>query len=288
VTILASWELRAAIVLVAIALANATAGAQELEPRLFSPAPKGMNILLGAFGYSFGNVLLDPAVPVEDLEARLAIITAGYVRTLSVFGASAKIDAIVPVAGGDWKGVVDGRDSTRSATGFGDPRVRFSVLFSGAPALSVPLGQYDPTKLLNLGSNRWVFRPQLGVSQTLARWVLEAAAAAWLYTDNTNFFGGNTLSQNPIAALQGHVTYQFGQGFWAAADAGYGHGGRTSVNDEEKDTLISNWRLGATLAFPISKHDSIKFAFITGLRAGKGADYSTILGAYQYRWFDGP
>ncbi len=272
----------------AIALANATAGAQELEPRLFSPAPKGMNILLGAFGYSFGNVLLDPAVPVEDLEARLAIITAGYVRTLSVFGASAKIDAIVPVAGGDWKGVVDGRDSTRSATGFGDPRVRFSVLFSGAPALSVPLGQYDPTKLLNLGSNRWVFRPQLGVSQTLARWVLEAAAAAWLYTDNTNFFGGNTLSQNPIAALQGHVTYQFGQGFWAAADAGYGHGGRTSVNDEEKDTLISNWRLGATLAFPISKHDSIKFAFITGLRAGKGADYSTILGAYQYRWFDGP
>jgi hypothetical protein len=204
--------------------------------------------------------------------------------------------------------VVDGRDSTRSATGFGDPRVRFSVLFSGAPALSpkefasykastivggglqvwVPLGQYDPTKLLNLGSNRWVFRPQLGVSQTLARWVLEAAAAAWLYTDNTNFFGGNTLSQNPIAALQGHVTYQFGQGFWAAADAGYGHGGRTSVNDEEKDTLISNWRLGATLAFPISKHDSIKFAFITGLRAGKGADYSTILGAYQYRWFDGP
>ncbi len=285
-----------------IALANASASAQELEPRLFSPAPTGMNILLGAFGYSFGNVLLDPAVPVEDLEARLAILTAGYVRTLSVFGASAKIDAIVPVAGGDWKGVVDGRDSTRSATGFGDPRVRFSVLFSGAPALSykastivggglqvwVPLGQYDPTKLLNLGSNRWVFRPQLGVSQTLARWVLEAAAAAWLYTDNTNFFGGNTLSQNPIAALQGHVTYQFGQGFWAAADAGYGHGGRTSVNDEEKDTLISNWRLGATLAFPISKHDSIKFAFITGLRAGKGADYSTILGAYQYRWFDGP
>ncbi|MHC4711572.1 MAG: transporter, partial [Planctomycetota bacterium] len=131
-----SWKLRAAIVLVEIALANASASAQELEPRLFSPAPTGMNILLGAFGYSFGNVLLDPAVPVEDLEARLAILTAGYVRTLSVFGASAKIDAIVPVAGGDWKGVVDGRDSTRSATGFGDPRVRFSVLFSGAPALS--------------------------------------------------------------------------------------------------------------------------------------------------------
>jgi len=284
------------------------ASAQELEPRLFSPAPTGMNIVLGAFGYSFGNILLDPAVPIEDLDARLVIITAGYVRTLNVFGASAKIDAVIPVAGGDWKGKLEGRDSTRSATGFGDPRVRFSVLFSGAPALSpkefasykagtivggglqvwVPLGQYDPTKLLNLGSNRWVFRPQLGVSQTLSRWVLEAAAAGLFFTENTNFFGGDRLSQNPIAALKGHVSYVFGRGFWGAVNAGYGRGGRTSINDEETDTLISNWRLGVTVAIPISSHDSIKFAFVSGFRVGKGADFSTILGAYQYRWLDGP
>ena len=267
-----------------------------------------MNIVLGAFGYSFGNILLDPAVPIEDLDARLAIITAGYVRTLDVFGASAKIDAIIPFAGGDWKGVVEGRDSIRSATGFGDPRIRFSVLFSGAPALSrkefasykpgtivggglqvwVPVGQYDPDRLLNLGSNRWVFRPQLGVSQTLARWVLEATAVGWFYTDNTNFFGGDRLSQKPIAALQGNVSYVFPRGFWGAVSAGYGRGGRTSINDEQKDTLIRTWRLGLTLALPISRHDSIKFAFISGFRAGKGADFSTVLGAYQYRWFDGP
>ncbi len=303
-----SRNLRGAIALAAIALTHATASAQELEPRLFSPAPTGMNIVLGAFGYSFGNILLDPAVLVEDLDARLVILTAGYVRTLNVFGASAKIDAIVPVAGGDWKGVLEGQDTTRSATGFGDPRVRFSVLFTGAPALSrkefvaykpgtivgaglqvwVPLGQYDPDRLFNLGSNRWVFRPQLGVSQTLSRWVLEAAAAGWFFTQNTNFFGGDRLSQNPIGALQAHVTYEFSQGFWAGADAGYGRGGRTSVNGEEKETRISNWRLGFTVALPISSHDSIKFAFISGLRAGKGADYNTVLGAYQYRWFDGP
>ena len=152
----------------------------------------------------------------------------------------------------------------------------------------VPLGQYDPTRLLNLGSNRWVFRPQLGVSRTLARWVLEVAAAAWLFTDNTNFFSGNTLSQKPIGALQTHVTYVFRSGFWGAFNAGYGRGGRTSVNDDERDTMISNWRLGVTFAIPVSSHDSIKLAFISGLRAGRGADYNTVLAAYQYRWFDGP
>lgn len=303
-----SWTRRGTVALAAIALANAPVGAQELEPRLFSPAPNGMNIALGAFGYSWGNILLDPAVPVEDLDARLVIITAGYVRTLNVFGASAKIDVVLPVAGGDWEGVLEGRDTTRSATGLGDPRLRFSVLFSGAPALSrkefasyqpgtivggglqvwLPLGQYDADRLLNLGSNRWVFRPQLGVSQTLSRWVLEAAAAGWFFTENTDFFGGGRLSQKPIGALQGHVTYVFRAGFWAAADAGYGRGGRTAVNGEQKDTLIKNWRLGCTVAVPISRHDSIKFALVAGLTAGKGADYTTLLGAYQYRWFDAP
>ena len=200
-----------------------TASAQELEPRLFSPAPTGTNIVLGAFGYSFGNILLDPAVPVEDLDARLSIITTGYVRTLDIFGLSGKIDVVAPFAFGDWSAQLEGQDTTRAAAGFGDPKVRFSMLFSGAPALRgkefaaykpgtivggglqirVPLGQYDPTKLLNLGSNRWVFRPQLGVSQTLARWVLEATAVGWFYTDNTNFFGDDGRSQKPIAATGG-------------------------------------------------------------------------------------
>jgi hypothetical protein len=266
-----------------------------------------MNIVLGAYGYSWGNVLLDPSVPVEDLTSRLSILTAGYVRTLAVFGASGKVDVIVPFAKGRWRGVLDGRDSSRSVTGLGDPKIRVSVLFRGAPALSgkdfasykpgtivggglqvwVPLGQYDPTKLLNLGSNRWVFRPQVGVSQTLSRWVLEAMLAGWFYTENTDFLDGNTLTQNPIVALQGHASYALRRGFWLAADAGYGRGGRSSINGEERDTALSSWRLGFALAIPISSHDSIKFAFISGVRAGRGADYDTVLAAYQYRWFGG-
>ena len=297
-----------ATALAATALTAITASpslvAQELEPRLFSPSPVGLNILVGAASYSWGNVLLDPAVPVEDIRSKLSIVTAGYVRTVGVFGASGKVDVVVPLATGRWSGVVDGRDSSRTARGFGDPRIRFSVLFSGAPALSgkefasyrpgtivggglqvwVPLGQYDPTKLLNLGSNRWVFRPQLGVSQTLSRWVLEAMLAGSFYTDNADFLDGNTLAQSPIVGLQGHASYAFRRGFWLAADAGYGKGGRSSINGQESETELTSWQLGVTLAIPISGHDSIKLAFMSGVRAGRGADYDMITAAYQYRW----
>ena len=205
--------------------------------------------------------------------------------------------------------MLEGRDSSRTVRGFGDPKVRFSVLFSGAPALSarefasyrpntivggglqvwLPLGQYDPTKLLNLGSNRWVFRPQFGVSQTLSRWVLEAMLAGWFYTENTNFVNGNRLAQHPIVALQGHATYAFRRGFWLAANLGYGRGGRSSINGQETESLLASWRLGVTLAIPISDHDSIKFGFVSGVRgSGRGADFDSIVAAYQYRWLAGP
>jgi hypothetical protein len=243
-------------------------------------------------------------VPVKDLKADLAIIKTAYLRTLGVAGATAKLDVVAPFTVGRLSGVLDGRDTARAATGFGDPRIRFSVLFKGAPALSrkefaayrpgtivggslqfwLPLGQYNPAKRLNLGSNRFAFRPQLGVSQTVSHWVLEATAAAWIYTNNTDYLGGKTLSQEPIVALQGHVAYVFRPGLWASVDGAYGHGGRRSVNGEETDSVNRDWRFGLTLALPVSSRDSIKFAVITGLSSGRGADYSTILGAYQYRW----
>ncbi len=296
-----------AIAIAAILPASRSAAAQELEPRLFSPAPVGLNILVGAFSYSWGNILLDPAIPIEDLRSRLSIITLGYVRTVDVFGASAKVDVVVPLVTGRWRGMLEGRDSSRTVRGFGDPKVRFSVLFSGAPALSgkefasyrpgtivggglqvwLPLGQYDPTKLLNLGSHRWVFRPQFGVSQTVSRWVLEAMLAGWFYTDNTDFVNGNTLAQHPIVALQGHASYAFRRGFWMAADLGYGRGGRSSINGQETESLLTSWRLGVVLAIPISDHDSIKLGFVSGVRVGSGADYDSILAAYQYRWLSG-
>ena len=94
-----------------------------------------------------------------------------------------------------------------------DPRFRVSVNLIGAPALSVkdfanyrqdlivgvslqvsaPVGQYDNSKLLNLGNNRWSFRPELGISKAVGPWTFELAPSVTFFTDNTDFFGGNTF-----------------------------------------------------------------------------------------------
>ncbi|UCC83731.1 MAG: transporter [Gemmatimonadota bacterium] len=280
--------------------------AQELEPRAFSQVPVGLNFGLLSYGYSKGNVLFDQALPVEDANARLNSVTAIYVRAIDAFGLSGKIGVILPFAWGTWEGRLEGQDTSTSRTGFGDLRVQLAVNFIGAPAMAprefatysertivgaalqivLPTGQYDPDKLINLGSNRWAFRPRIGVSHTVGRWTLEIYGDVWLHTDNTDFYGGSTLEQGPFWVVQGHVLYNFRRGLWLGLNAGYANGGQTTVDGNDKD-FQENTRLGATLALPLGRRHGLKLVAISGIATRLGADFDTINLAYQYRWGGG-
>jgi hypothetical protein len=264
-----------------------------------------MNFAVIGYAYSTGNILLDPAVPIEDLDAKLHTFAGGYVRSIDFFGRSGKVNVIVPFAAGDWKGVVAGRDSSTVRDGFGDPHMQLSWNFIGSPALHVadyggyrertivgaslrvivPLGQYDPSKLINLGSNRWAFRPQIGASRVLGDWIVETYASAWLFTKNSDFWGGNELKQAPLATFVVHTIYTWPKRkSWLALDAGYAIGGRTKINGVERDTRISTFRFGATLAFPIGTSHTAKLTGVTGVRHERGPDFDAIALTYNYRW----
>ena len=156
---------------------------------------------------------------------------------------------VLPVVGGHVEGLYLGEPAEVSRFGLGDPRFRLAMNLYGAPAMTPqafasyrqqtivgvsltvapPLGQYDSTKLINLGTNRWSFKPEVGVSRAYGQWVVEAMAGVWLFTDNTDFVGGRTREQDPIAAMQVHLTYRFTRTMWLAADANYFTGGRTTI-----------------------------------------------------------
>jgi hypothetical protein len=301
-----SLGLAALAVLVALAVAR-PAAAQDLEPRAFSPAPTGLNFVALGYAYSWGNVVLDPSLLITDGEAKLHTIVGAYVRTINFFGMSGKVDAVVPFAAyGKWKGLVDGVADSTTRTGFGDPAFRLSVNFVGAPALELPdfvkhkfgtivgaslqvrapLGEYDPTKLINLGSNRWTFKPRVGISQPVGRWIVEGHATAWFFTDNPDA-GGNRISQEPMWAADAHVARLFEKGIWASVDIGYIFGGRASSNGVPSTEKQKSARLGTTLAIPLAKHHSIKLGYFAGLYTRLGSDFDNFLVVYQYRWGGG-
>ena len=172
------------------------------------------------------------------------------------------------MVGGHVEGLYLGEPAEVDRFGLADPRLRLAVNLYGAPAMTPqafasyqqgtivgvsltvapPLGQYDPTKLINLGTNRWSFKPEVGFSRTLGKWVVEAMAGVWLFTDNTDFFGGRTRQQDPIVATQLHLTYKFTRTMWLAGDANYFTGGRTTIGGRQNLDLQRNSRIGATFS----------------------------------------
>ena len=135
----ASWIMvRLGMVLGVFALVGAGgARAQDLEPRAYVDTPVGMNFLIASYAYSEGGVSTDPSLPIEGAELQLNNFVRGYARALNVFGKSGKIDLIVPFSQLSGSALLAGQPVEREVTGFGDPQLRFSVNFYGAPALSM-------------------------------------------------------------------------------------------------------------------------------------------------------
>jgi hypothetical protein len=177
-------------------------------------------------------------------------------------------------------------DVTQSVrrSGFGDPQLRFAVNLIGGPALTpqqfrtrtpqttlgasltvlCPYGEYLPSKLINIGTNRWAFKPELGLSHPAGKWSFELYAGVWFFTDNTDFFGGHVRTQNPLASYQTHVIYNVNPRTWAAFDFTYYSGGQTTLDGERKDDRQNNTRGGLTFAVPITPHQSIKASWANG------------------------
>ena len=223
-----------ALVLASVAISARRADGQELEPRSYVNTPVGMNFVIAGYGYTDGNVAFSQSSPLTDAEVQTHAGFLAYVRALDVWGLSGKLGVIVPFARASGSAKLAGHERERQVSGLADPRFRFSVNLYGAPALSLaefggyeqdlivgvglevspPLGQYDSDKLLNIGTNRWSIRPEVGVSKALDRFTLEMTAAATFFTANDDFLGGQTLEQEPLYSLQAHLVYEFRAGLW--------------------------------------------------------------------------
>jgi hypothetical protein len=250
---------------------------QDLEPRAFANTPVGINFLIGGYAYSKGTVGTDPSVPLTDTEVKLNSAVLAYVRTLDLWGRSGKVDLIIPYTWADGSATLAGEGRTRKVSGFNDPRLRFSMLLYGAPALSLqefrdykpdiiigtslevtaPLGQYDSDKLLNIGTHRWSFKPEVGISKTLGPLTLELSTGVRFYTDNNNFLDGRTLEVNPLYSVQAHLIYSITPGIWLGLDGLYYTGGRGTI-DGRKGESLEDARIGLTLALPVNRNNSIK------------------------------
>jgi len=278
--------------------------AQELEPRAYSNLPMGLNFLAAGYAHSQGGLSTDPSLPLTDAHLMIDTGVVAYVRGVDFWGRSGKVDVIAPYSHLSGTALVAGQPRERVVSGAGDPRFRLSVHFYGAPALTLPeypayqqdlvvgasvqvtapWGQYDASKAVNLGTNRWSIKPDIGFSKAFAPFTIDLTAGVTLFGRNDDYFGGQTLDQAPLYSAQANLSYDFGRGIWASLGATFYRGGRTTVNDAPKDNVLSNSRVGLTVAVPIDRYYAIKFNASSGISTRTGTNFDTVGLVLQYRW----
>lgn len=280
--------------------------AQQLEPRAFAPNPTGVHFVAIAAGRTEGGVLSDASSPIQDFRTKVNDFALGYGRTFALGDRFASFGIVVPYAHGEASGALDDVPQSLHRSGFGDLKLRFTTsLLSGSalgPAefakrppdrtLAASLvvlahsGQYMDGKLINIGSNRWAFKLEIGGSRQFGRWNLDGSIAAWILTRDPDFVSG-PKSQDPIGAAQPHVSYTFAPRLWLGASFNWYAGGRSLIEGVSQRDSQNNTRGGLTLSVPVTALQSVKFYWQTGIstRIGGGALDTYGLG-WQALWFD--
>jgi hypothetical protein len=278
--------------------------AQDLAPAAYTPGPTGFNVLTFLASLNKGDVTFDPALPIKDAQATIGAGVVGFTRTFSLAGRYANIGVAVPYGNGHIEATVLGEPRQRSPSGLADIAARMSVNLYGARAMppqefatykqktivgaslavGMPTGAYDPTKAINIGTNRWAFKPEVGVSHRAGPWTFEGDLAMVCFPENSNFFNGGSYKQDPIVAVQGHVIRTFKPGLWVAFDANFWRGGRPTTNGVPGSELQKNSRAGATLALPIKRKHQLRVAYSFGAYTRIGGDFNALGVSYSYIW----
>ena len=282
--------------------------------RTWSPAPIPprqlvVHFIVAGAGRSSGDVVIDPSLPIEDVHAIVGVATVGVGTTFSLWGRTALLAGAVPVARVRATGRLGEVAQAVSRVGLADPRIKLSVNFLGGRALrpsefaklrtptivgasvvvGPPLGEYFPEKLINIGANRWSFKPEVGISRAIGRWTVEGYSGMWLFTTNDTFYPGQSIrAQDPIVTLQAHVSYTVRPRLWVAFDATWDRGGSTTIDEVAKADLQKNSRVGATLSLPLMTNQSIKVAYSAGTTTRIGGDFDTVAVAWQLSWITSP
>ena len=292
-------------VLLALLLAASTAArAQDIEPRAYSNAPIGVNFLLSGYAYTRGSLPTNSSLPITNSHLTTSSGVFGYGHVFELWGQSAKINVVAPYSWLSGNAVFAGQPIQRTVNGLIDTNIRASFNFYGAPAMDLkefrnyeqdliiggtlsvlaPTGQYDSSRLVNPGNNRWSVRPEFGASQAFGPLTLELSAGPTFFTENDNFLNGHTRSQDPILSGQTHAIYDFGSGIWGSVDVQYWIGGSTAVDGQGNHDPQRNWRVGGTIALPLSLNFSLKLFASTGVAARTNNNFDLVGILLQYRW----
>ncbi len=280
--------------------------AQADNARDWQNTPINLNMVFGYYNLVDSNTPIDTALPIKGLSVNADVYIFRYARSFDVDGRNTAVQLLQPYA--DVSASFDNAQfftGTKHNGGIGDTTLVLAHNFFGGPALTaeqfagwtpetffsgaayvtMPTGDYDKNRVINIGSNRWVFKPELAFGTPIGPTWLEFNTYASLYGDNHDYIGDNKLEQKPLYTLETHYSYTINRALWVSLDGTYNRGGETRINGDWQDNKQENALAGASLGFMLSPQFGGLVAYSDTVSERQGSpDVNTWTLRLQYVW----
>ena len=279
--------------------------AQFTDPHNYDNTPVGTNQLEFAYAYAHSNASIDTSLIVTGAHLNLNSGSVSYTRYFGLAHRLVWAEASLPLAG--LSGSVDGTIIRGSVNGVGDSGYTVSALLKGGQAMSLeqfenytpvtvlglslavtaPTGSYNSNKLLNLGSDRWSFKPEFALSHPFGaehKWQVDAYANAEFFTDNTTYHGHEVLRQRPLPGFEGHLSYSFLNSLWASLDTRFCFRGDTVVNGVPQNNPQQSFVFGSEVNVSLNDSSGLVFVFAKALVHQNSPLYTGVAVKYSYSW----
>ncbi|WP_028943091.1 transporter [Pseudomonas vranovensis] len=280
--------------------------AQADNARDWQNIPTDLNMVFGYYNRIDANTPIDTSLPIDGLSLDADLYLFRYARTFGIDGRSSGIQLLQTYA--DVSASFDDArffSGTKHNGGMGDTQIVFAHNFFGGPALTteeyanwtpetfmtgavwltIPNGDYDKDRVINIGANRWVVKPEIGFGTPFGPTWLEINTWVSLFGDNDDYQGSGKLEQDPLYAVEGHYSYTFNRALWASLDATYSAGGETKIDGVGQDNKQENVMLGASMGFMLSPQFGGLIAYSdTVSERNKSPDVNTWTLRLNYAW----
>jgi hypothetical protein len=279
--------------------------AQFTDARTYVQGPVGLSNVELDYQHARANASIDTSLVVGSANLNLNKAILSYTHNFSMLGRLAWATANFPF--GSLGGSIDESGTSGSASGMGDSSVELAVLLKGGQALSAaelatyerttivgmsltvsaPTGEYNANKVLNLGSDRWSFKPELGLSYPFGpeqEWEVDGYINAYFFTDNTAYQGVKILHQEPLPGIEAHVSYSVTPSFWTSLDSRYAFRGETVVDGAKQNNPQQNLIVGTEANWSPNAHSSLSVVFAKAVIHTNAPAYTGVSVAYVYSW----
>ena len=250
--------------------------AQGEGARVYLHAPTGINAVSLTYMDMSANINFAGDIVVPGVDIGSNVYALNYNKFFTLGGHFAEVWAtgifgtIDPAVISDSGAIL----LSPKVSGLADPYFALRVGLIGTPALSpaefakyapefqvyalagvtLPVGEYDSSQPLNLGTNRWSLRLGVPIVMPFGRTTfLEVVPSLYFYGKNDDVFGGGSRDQAPLFVVETHLTHNFTPKFWAGLDLRYQTGGETETNGVEDDNKFGQIGGGATAGFQFNR-----------------------------------